>query len=152
MRSGGNPLKFAMGCAAFVGFSVLQPAFTEAQPPSVQGSWAGPFCWPNQATHMMHLHTGKILFWPGHFNESGHIDAWLWDPQAGCFGDNPADNFDPQCFTKIDNNETNLFCSGHAALADGRILITGGHTPPFGRPPAQIPASGTTAPGSCLRS
>lgn len=103
-----------------------------AAQPSVQGSWAGPFCWPNQATHMMHLHTGKILFWPGHFNESGHIDAWLWDPKAGCFGDNPADNFDPQCFTKIDNNETNLFCSGHAALADGRILITGGHTPPFG--------------------
>ena len=68
------------------------------------------------------------MMWPGHFSESDEIEVWLWDPKPGCFGGNPRDNPDPDCFTRADNDETNLFCAGHAALADGTILATGGHT------------------------
>ena len=97
------------------------------------GEWEGPYCLPNVGTHMVHLHTGQILLWPGHSGVGG-IDAWLWniDPQSQCFTDNPNPGFDPQCIQQVDNDETNLFCSGHAPLDDGTILVTGGHNPAFG--------------------
>ena len=104
------------------------------------GKWEGPFCWPVQGTHMIHLHTGKVLIYPGHFNDPDNIEAWLWNfgnTSKNCFGnkerlpdqDNP--NPDPECFSLIKNEESNLFCSGHAAMGDGSIVITGGH---WGRP------------------
>ena len=99
-----------------------------ARADETEGRWDGPFCWPVVGTHMIHLHTGKIMIWPGHYTESDEIEVWLWEPKPGCFGDNPRDNPDGNCFTRADNDETNLFCAGHAALADGTILATGGHT------------------------
>ena len=113
------------------------------------GAWDGPFCMPVQGTHMIHLHTGKVLMFPGHFDTPNQIESWLWDISntGSCFGnqerlvDNahaPHDadynpNPNPACFDFIRNDDTNLFCSGHAAMGDGSILITGGHWgPEFG--------------------
>ena len=81
-----------------------------ARADETEGRWDGPFCWPVVGTHMIHLHTGKIMIWPGHYTESDEIEVWLWEPKPGCFGDNPRDNPDGNCFTRADNDETNLFC------------------------------------------
>lgn len=97
-----------------------------------QGQWQGPYCLPDVGTHMVHLHTGEILLWPGHYETEDSIEAWLWTLKPQCFGHNPAPGFDPACIEQVDNDETNLFCSGHASLDDGKILVTGGHHPNFG--------------------
>lgn len=96
------------------------------------GQWEGPYCLPNVGTHMIHLHTGQILLFPGHYETADSIEAWLWNLEPQCFGNNPNPGFDPECIEQVDNDETNLFCSGHAPLDDGTVLITGGHHPNFG--------------------
>ena len=64
--------------------------------------------------HLSNLIGGKVLLW-GHGGE-----PHLWDPAGGGF-------------TQISNwtctNPTTceLFCSGHTFLADGRLLVAGGH-------------------------
>jgi hypothetical protein len=40
--------------------------------------------------------------------------ARVWDPATGAF-------------TSVTNSSTNLFCSGHSFLPDGRLLVSGGH-------------------------
>ena len=113
------------------------------------GEWEGPFCMPVQGTHIIHLHTGKLLIFPGHFDTPNQIESWLWDisDTGSCFGNQerlvdddhaPHDaDYDPNpntaCFDFIRNDESNLFCSGHAAMGNGSVLITGGHWgPEFG--------------------
>ena len=75
------------------------------------GQWAAPFSWPIVAVNAVLMHTGKVLA----FDDSG-TGAQVWDPGANSF-------------TPVPNNVTDLFCAGHAALPDGRILVPGGHTP-----------------------
>jgi hypothetical protein len=94
---------------------------TSAAPPSVAGQWSAPATWPHVAVHAMLLKTGEVLLWDGpsedpltHNPEGGGDTATLW---------NPATN----AFTSVPNTTTNLFCAGHAVLADGRILVLGGH-------------------------
>jgi hypothetical protein len=94
--------------SAAVGVSVSNVVDPNA--PSVIGRWDAPFLWPHVAVHMTLLHTGEVLTWDDHGGQS----ATLW---------NPATN----TFTGLPNTATNLFCSSHSALADGRILVAGGH-------------------------
>jgi hypothetical protein len=80
----------------------------EAQDLSVVGQWSSPQAWPVTAVHNHLLPTGKVLFW-GYSDE-----AWLWDPAT-------AD------LTAAARAGYNTFCAGHSFLADGRLLVTGGH-------------------------
>ena len=76
----------------------------------VVGRWDPPeggYDWEVRAEHAVHLSTGKILVWPNGNN------AKLWDPGNGGFTDVP-------------NEDHNLGCSGHTALANGSILAAGG--------------------------
>jgi hypothetical protein len=66
--------------------------------------------WPLVAVHASLLHTGELLL----------FDAWeeptrarTWDPRTGAFRDVTTPGA--------------LFCAGQVALADGRILVAGGH-------------------------
>jgi hypothetical protein len=72
------------------------------------GSWSGLACWPAVAIHMHLLPTGKVMFWD-RFGKAG-----LWEPVTHATG-TPT------------QPHANVFCSGHAFLADGRLLVTGGH-------------------------
>jgi hypothetical protein len=79
-------------------------------PPSEVGQWTGPFAWPAVAVHMTLLHTGEVLLWDG---QSEGYDARLWNPTTNTFISVPSND--------------NIFCSGHASLDDGTILVVGGH-------------------------
>src|SRR5437660_6481651 len=69
--------------------------------PSAVGQWAAPFGTPNLSVNMVLLNTGKVLQY-----QRGN-DVNLFDPATNSF-------------TSIPNSWTNLFCSGHSVLADGR--------------------------------
>ena len=69
---------------------------------------------PIVAVHASLLPTGEVLISDGQWLGN---DARVW---------NPATN----TFTSVTNNTTNLFCSAHCHLADGRVLFAGGHLGP----------------------
>lgn len=78
--------------------------------PAQVGEWGPLLTWPLVAVHMTVLPTGKVLVW----------DAWeqfaaakVWDPATGTFADAL--------------NQSGLFCAAHTLLADGTVLVTGGH-------------------------
>ncbi|MFP5041630.1 galactose oxidase-like domain-containing protein [Parasediminibacterium sp. JCM 36343] len=99
---------------------------------AIVGKWSDKIDLPNVPIHTHVLPTGKVLFW-GRRNPPGTTDfdslnqhethAFLWDPA------------DPKAPTKATSNnpkdhngkDINLFCSSHTFLADGRLLVTGGH-------------------------
>jgi hypothetical protein len=83
------------------------------------GRWSAPFAWPIIALHLHLLRNGKVLSW-GKFG-----DPYVWDPAA-------------KTFTAVPT-ATWLFCSGHAFLSDGRLLVNGGHiSDDHGLPDANI--------------
>ena len=94
-----------------------------AQAPQTQsqiGSWSAPFPMLNVAVHAHVLPTGKVLFWGrrelGQGLDTPDTTPHLWDPVTGQF-DLPSPPPTPK---------HNIFCSGHAFLPDGRLLVTGG--------------------------
>jgi galactose oxidase len=97
-----------------------------AEPHATAGEWSPLFSWPSVAVHLHLLPNGRVLSW-------GKIGApALWDPTTGEFA--------------AALSTTMLFCSGHSFLADGRLLVTGGHlSDQHGLPDANIfdPASVT---------
>jgi hypothetical protein len=91
----------------------IGPAPPPPPPPdaSMAGQWSVPVELGLVAVNMVHLHTGKILMYGG--EDHGGTSATVWDLATGTLRPVPA--------------PYNVFCSGHAALADGRILVVGGH-------------------------
>jgi hypothetical protein len=74
--------------------------------PAVVGSWSAPVNIPTVAVNLVLLKNGKLLFY-----EDG-LTPTVWD-------------YNTNVFTNIATS-ADLFCSGHAVLADGRILVVGG--------------------------
>lgn len=81
-------------------------------PPSTAGQWSPLMDWGIVAAHSILLRTGKLI----------EMDGWI--------APNPARLFDPATgsLTSITNPfGLDIFCSGHATLPDGRVVIAGGH-------------------------
>jgi hypothetical protein len=78
---------------------------------SLVGQWSAPVVWPIVAVSASLLPTGEVLAWDG--QGRGH-DAHLWNPTTGGF-------------TAVPHSQTNMFCAGQCALADGKTLVAGGH-------------------------
>jgi hypothetical protein len=98
--------------AAFVAFIVLAVTACE-------GTWTtstNPS--PVRAVHAALLHTGKVLLIAGSGNDpsefaAGSFKSAIYDPTTGTLRSDIPTPYD-------------MFCSGHAFLPDGRLLVTGG--------------------------
>jgi len=98
--------------------------------PSTSRSLAGEFGQvinlPLVPVHLSVLPDRRILFWGrdmvinqiGEVKQvGGHSDAFVW-------------NMDNGAILPVPNSTTNLFCSGHSFLPDGKLFVTGGHRSP----------------------
>jgi len=94
--------------------------------PSAVGRWSSVPNLPIHPVHVNVLPTGRMLFWS---DDAG--DPWLWNPVT-------------QSATLLAGPGFDVFCSGHSFLADGRLLIAGGHVQNnIGLPNATIYNPGT---------
>jgi hypothetical protein len=83
------------------------PPPAAADPRASVGEWTAPFPWPVVAVHLHLLPDGRVFSW-------GRIGApQIYNPADGSFTEAPT--------------STMVFCGGHTFLADGRLLVTGGH-------------------------
>jgi hypothetical protein len=94
----------------------------------VLGSFAPPAFFPADTPVMIHvsvLPDGRVLFWGrdklrdafGNLTEKDEVSkatARVWTPGTSLF-------------QVVNNITTNLFCSGHSFLPDGRLFVVGGH-------------------------
>src|SRR5439155_1049067 len=88
------------------GFALSAPS-----PKATQGEWGPLFSTPVIALHLHLLPTGRVLLW-------GHVgQPYVWDPLGA----------DPNSAYKQVSTSTELFCAGHTFLADGSLLVSGGH-------------------------
>ena len=94
--------------------------------PSRLGSWSPPVTWADVAIHLHLLPNGNILTWADDDNHDYHINGSRQADFSKAYVLNMGTSSNPY-FQAINNESTNLFCSGHAFLPDGRLLIMGGH-------------------------
>lgn len=111
--TGAQTLRFATASVSVTSSTVSVSALPiEAS----TGKWDPPVGWDIVPLHMHLLPTGKILAW-GRFELNGTMGMpRLWDPTIG-----------PPTTARMVPADTMLFCSGHALMADGRVMVSGGH-------------------------
>lgn len=82
--------------------------------PSMVGQWDPTIVpLPTVAVNLNLMHTSQLLFWAGDFESAANYGE-LWNPQNNVITDVP-------------NPFSNIFCSAAVHLADGRLLVAGGH-------------------------
>jgi hypothetical protein len=89
------------------------------------GMWSQVYNWNDEAkgfvaVHMAVLPNGKVLLWnrkDSPFHGATAQQVRLWDP---------ADP-DPEHLVVMPNPPTDIFCAAQLVLADGRVMILGGH-------------------------
>jgi len=114
--TGAQTLQFTTGSNSVTASPVNLSALPAA---ATTGSWGPLVDWPMVPLHMHLLPNGKILAW-GKYDTGANGTMGgrtrLWDPAAG-----------PPMTAQPIAVDTMLFCSGHAFMPDGRLLVSGGH-------------------------
>ena len=101
--------------ASYGGYSLTSLATVSNTTSTDQiGQWSSPFDLGIVAVNMVLLKTGKILTYGGVL-ASGST-ARVLDPNT-------------LNYTSVPISSTDLFCSGHSVLSDGRVLVVGGFDP-----------------------
>src|ERR1700730_4310316 len=90
-----------------------RPAASVAADPATAGQWGSLLNWPLVAVHSALLNTGQVLTWDA-WETGGTPSVRLWNPSS-------------QAFTAVPNQTSQIFCSAHVQLPDGRLLVAGGH-------------------------
>jgi hypothetical protein len=110
---GAQTLRFATGAVSKTSRSITINALP---PEATTGKWDPPLDWAIVPLHAHLLPTGKVLAW-GKFELNGTMAMpRLWDPAVG-----------PPSTAQMIMVDTMLFCSGHAFMPDGRLMVSGGH-------------------------
>lgn len=91
----------------------LSPLAAKAQDDRI-GRWDTLPTFPFFPVHDHLLPSGKVMIWPGDGGISGN-DPLLWDPAH------------PNLTSPLPRPGYDVFCTGHAFLADGRLFVAGGH-------------------------
>jgi hypothetical protein len=84
---------------------------------ATSGEWDAPVSWDIVPLHMHLLPTGKILAWGRTESDGSMGEPRLWNLPSG-----QAPSSAPMVMA-----DTMLFCSGHSFMADGRLIVSGGH-------------------------
>lgn len=106
----GGKLRTAAGLL-LLGALAIVPRAAAAQDRAQVGEWGPVENWPVGPTHMSLLPDGNVMFF-GEFEDGER--HFIWYPGTGDF-------------KELDYAGFNIFCAGHSFLADGRLLISGGH-------------------------
>ena len=112
--TGAHRLRYTAGAA-----SALSATVTLSPLPSTAttGKWDAPVPWDIVPLHLSLLPTGKLLAWGKYeAGTNAMADPRLWNPSAG----------GPGSATRLRVPDM-LFCSGHTLMADGRLMVSGGH-------------------------
>jgi galactose oxidase len=80
------------------------------------GKWDTPVDWDIVPLHIHLLPTGKVLAWGKYEVDGSMSKPRLWNPASGAPGN-----------AIVVSEADMLFCSGHTSMADGSILVSGGH-------------------------
>lgn len=109
---------------------VTKTPTTQGTNPGFVGQWSSLIPFKTVPLHISLLPNGKLLYWGRDKEEDpishdvedvrGRSNTYVVDSQN--LLNNPTANT-----TTYVNSTTNLFCSGHSFLPDGRLLVTGGH-------------------------
>ncbi|GAA4822135.1 kelch motif-containing protein [Streptomyces ziwulingensis] len=110
-----GPWLYRFGTEEYHQYKIGRPEYKAAN-----GRWEivdFPAEYRQNTIHAALLHTGKVLLVAGSGNNQDNFDAKrfdtrIWDPVKGTVRKVPT--------------PTDLFCTGHTQLADGRLLIAGG--------------------------
>jgi galactose oxidase len=112
--SGPHTLHYTTGSAGANSSTVTVNALP---PEATTGKWGAPVPWDIVPLHLSLLPTGKVLAWGKYeAGTTSMADPRLWNPAAGA----------PTTAVAIAAPKM-LFCSGHALMADGRLMVSGGH-------------------------
>lgn len=103
----------------------VPPAF--AVGPSTTGQWSPVYSWPCVAVHLHVLPDGHVLTFADDDNPNYTINGARLAGSTKTFIVDIPDGAAPGTVTPLPNTRTNMFCSGHAFLYDGRLLVIGGH-------------------------
>lgn len=104
---------YMLSCLLAVLTLLLSAPVSAQLPPDQGGQWTTLTQLPFFPVHDHLLPTGKVMMWPGDAGISGN-DPRLWDPAN-------------QTVTLLPKPGYDIFCSSHVFLADGRLLVAGGH-------------------------
>jgi galactose oxidase len=112
--TGSHSLGFSTGAATVTSANITINALP---PEATTGKWDPPVSWNIVPLHMTLLPTGKILAW-GKWEVGTTMmgNPRLWNPAVG----------PPTTAVEVPA-DTMLFCAGQALMADGRLMVSGGH-------------------------
>src|SRR5262245_37956585 len=95
--------------------------------PETTGQWSTFYDWPNVAIHLHLLPDGKVLSYADDDNPNYNVNGARLAGKTRAFLVDVPNGAAPGAVVEVDNLRSNMFCSGHSFVADGRLMVIGGH-------------------------